>query len=68
MATTATKIIIIIFWGGNFKSLQLRVSTQEKESEKKKGGGGGLKPAVLVSRNVTTQVPSNNISSNLRSL
>jgi len=40
---------------------------REKMKKKKRARGGGLKPALLVNRNVTTQVPSNNTSSNTRS-
>jgi hypothetical protein len=58
------------FLDSNFKSLQFYVFVREKDKEKMRGGG--LKPTLLVGKNVTTQIPSNNtsinISSNLRFL
>jgi hypothetical protein len=67
--------ILFFFTLSSFKTfledhlfLFLREREKEKESKKeKKKGGGGLKPVLLVSKNITTQAPSNNTSSNTSS-
>jgi hypothetical protein len=46
----------------------MRERERKREREREKEGGGGLKPVLLVGKNVTTQAPSNNTSSNLCSL
>jgi len=61
------KTIFLFFLLSSFKTASSCVSTQERNKEikkEKKKGGGSLKPALLVSKNVTTQAPSNNTNSN----
>jgi len=60
--------LFFIFLFHNFKTFRDRRAHERKEKknekEKKKGGGGGLKLDLSGGRNITTQAPSINTSSN----